>query len=114
MASPPASRVETSWNTATQVLVAVLVVNGLTVMPVFLVKAARYLVVWAKSLGVTGRPMFRTSSAVEEPPPPPEDPQAARSGPAAEATAAALTPADRKSRRPIPRMPAARWSAAPL
>ena len=42
MASPPASRVDTSWKTETQVFVAVFVVNGLTLMPVFLVKAVRH------------------------------------------------------------------------
>ncbi len=51
-----------------------------------------------KSLGNTGRPMVSTSSALD-PAELPEEPQAARIGPAAAATAAALAPAARKSLR---------------
>src|ERR1700760_3293099 len=83
MACPPASRVDTSWNTETQVLVAVLVVNELTWMPFFSSTACRYLVVWPRSFGVTGSPMVSTSSP-EDPLLPVDDdpPQAGSSGPA--------------------------------
>src|ERR1700761_5041999 len=92
MACPPASRVDTSWNTETQVLVAVLVVNELTWMPVCFSNACRYLVVWPRSFGVTGSPMVSTSSP-EDPllPDDDDDPQAASSGPATAAVAPAVS-----------------------
>src|SRR6201996_676322 len=92
MACPPASRVDTSWNTETQVLVAVLVVNELTWMPVCFSNACRYLVVWPRSFGVTGSPMVSTSSP-EDPLLPDDDdpPQAASSGPATAAVAPAVS-----------------------
>ncbi len=93
---------DTSWNTETHVLVAVLVVNELTWMPVFFSKACRYLVVWPRSFGVTGSPMVSTSSP-EEPPLPPDEPQAASSGPARAAAAPALRLPDSSDRRLIAR-----------
>jgi hypothetical protein len=95
--------VEISWNTETQVLVAVFVVNEFTWMPVFFSKACRYLVVWLRSFGVTGSPMVSTSSPVEPLLPlPDEDPHAASSGPAT----AAAAPADSSFRRLIIGRPA--------
>src|ERR1700760_1643178 len=104
MAWPPASRVETSWNTETQVLVAVLVVNELTWMPVFFSNAARYLVVWPRSFGVTGSPMVSTSSP-DEPLLPDDDdpPQAASSGPAPAAAAPAASRLSRLIISPVHR-----------
>src|ERR1700753_336823 len=61
-------------------------------MPVFFSNAARYLVVWPRSFGVTGSPMVSTSSP-DEPLLPDDDdpPQAASSGPATAAVAPAAS-----------------------
>src|SRR5580704_3402529 len=96
--SPPASRVEISWNTETQVFDAVLVVNRLTVTPLDFSNVVRNFSVALKLLGNTGRPMVSTSSPLDLAELP-EEPHAARIGPAAAASAAAFTPLPRKSRR---------------
>jgi hypothetical protein len=99
--SPPASRVEISWNTETQVFDAVLVVKKLTVMPDCLVNFCSSFWVAGNVFEVPGKPRVSTSSPVDvaDEAPELELEQAASIGPAIDAAAAVLRPVERKSRR---------------